>query len=87
MFVCYVSKQDTNTEVILGNDWLQAIGINCNCNGTNNTISWFDTKNVPYKPRDNFNVKDQMYIDFLESKSPQEAFNDDEEHEEIPHRF
>ena len=31
--VCYVAKQHTNTDVILGNDFLQAIGINCN--GTN----------------------------------------------------
>ena len=40
------------------------VGINCN---GNNTITWFDTSSVPYKHRGSFNVKDPMYIDFLES--------------------
>jgi hypothetical protein len=77
-FVCFVANPDTLNDVILGNDFLQAIGIICN--GHNNTITWFDTS-VPYKPRDYFDNKDQMYVDFLESLSPTEGFNDDEEHE------
>jgi hypothetical protein len=41
--VCFVSNQDTNANVILENDFLQAIRINCN---GNNAITWFDT-NAP----------------------------------------
>jgi hypothetical protein len=35
IFKCYVSTHETNTNIILGNDFLTAVGINCDENNTN----------------------------------------------------
>jgi hypothetical protein len=64
------------TDIILGNDFLIAVGINCN--GVNQTITWLE-KFVPYKPRDYFKQKQQMCVDFLDSLSPDEGINDNKE--------
>jgi hypothetical protein len=77
-FVYFVSNQDMNTDMILGNDFLQAIGINCN--GNNAIGAWFKTSML-CKPGEHFDDKNEMCMDFLESLFPNEALNDDEEHE------
>ena len=66
-FKCYVSNHDSKLDIILGNDFLIAVGINCN--GADQTITWLDNS-VPYKPRTYFSDDQQMYIDFLDSLSP-----------------
>ena len=75
-FECFVSNHVGTTDVILGNDFLIAVGINCN--GADQTITWLDSK-VPYKPNNYFNDKQQMYVDFLDSLSPDEEINDEDE--------
>jgi hypothetical protein len=52
---------------------LIAVGINCN--GIDQTTTWLDNK-VPYKPNNHFDDKHQMYVDFLDSLSPDEEIND-----------
>ena len=84
MFVCNVSKEDTNIDVILGNDFLQAIDINCD--GTNITINWINTT-VLYKPRDYLYMKYQMYLDFLESMSLKKLSMMTWNMKQISHRF
>ena len=54
--------------------WI-AIGINCN--GTDQTITWLDSK-VPYKSANSFIKKQQMYAYFLNFLSPdKESSNKD----------
>jgi hypothetical protein len=75
-FECFVSEHPSNTDVILGNDFLIAVGINCN--GSDQTITWLDNS-IPYKTVDYFEQKQQLYMDFLESLSPEEGINEDDE--------
>jgi hypothetical protein len=51
----------------LGNDFLIAVGINCD--GADQTITWLDNS-VPCKPQTCFSDEQQMHVDFLESLSP-----------------
>jgi transposase InsO family protein len=62
-FKCYVSQHDSKVDIILGNDFLIAVGINCN--GADQTITWLDNS-VPYKTRTYFNDEQQMHMDVHE---------------------
>ena len=46
-FTCYVSKHNNNTDIILGNNVLQPLGINCLSN--KQQIQWME-HTIPYKP-------------------------------------
>ena len=67
-----IAQQDTNTSIILGNDFLTTIGIKSNRG--DQTITWLNNS-VLYKPRDYFNQKVQICTGFLDSLAPDEGVN------------
>ena len=69
LFRCYVSNQKGNTDLILGNDFLTAVGVNCN--GEDQTMSWIGNS-IPYKPPCYFHHdnKELFYTHFLEDIAP-----------------
>jgi hypothetical protein len=62
-----VSKHDSKVDIVLGNNFLIAVGINCN--EADQTITWLDNS-VPCKPQTHFTDEQPMHVNFLDSLSP-----------------
>jgi hypothetical protein len=56
------------------------MAIDINWNGKDQTIMWMDNT-CPYKPSTYFVKKERIYIDLLESLSPNEGTNNNENNE------